>query len=192
MRKLSKREKGGLVFILLLVIAGAYMLLFYKPMTSKTKEYTTMTDDLNAQMETITLQVSDYDKIASDLERFKTVNLKSIPEYDNIESLSRDLSEIIKRTSNYSITFSPIDFEEEIVKRKATITFSASSYDAAIAVIKMILNANYRCMIDNISINSGSDGGSVSASINVTYFEHNSEYTAPPTESVAPGEEAVS
>ena len=94
-----------------------------------------------------------------------------VPTYNNIKSTIRELNDIFDGAQEYHFEFGKAVRDGDAVRRDISITFSASSYARAEAIIQKLHDCKYRCLIRTLSISSGNESGGVSASLQVTFYE---------------------
>ena len=94
------------------------------------------------------------------------------------------LDAILSAATDYQMTFSDVQFGDELVSRPIQMTFSAGSYSAAKTILSDLYNCRYCCSLSDITVTSkgaGADSSaaaqgdvtaqSVSVKLTATFFE---------------------
>ncbi|NLD20523.1 MAG: hypothetical protein GX663_09850 [Clostridiales bacterium] len=171
-RAFTKREKILMIVLAIILFSIAY--------------YKFIVVDVNR-----TVEKYDIAEIQEqyDIEEAKAISLKHmkaemesgkesgsyVPSYNNMKQLIYELNSILGNADTYDIAFADPVKEGNTVRRNADITFSVAGFNSAKAVIDNIHNCKFRCLIREISLSTsegtGVKSGSVSVSVNVTFFE---------------------
>ena len=173
-RKLSPREMMLLGVLAILVIVVGYITLFYMPTTEARDAALAETETTREQTETARVRLAEKQRMERELEEIFTrnVNPLALADYDNVQSVMRELNLTLEAAQNYSLSFATVDASQSIVRREISISFTCGSYDAAKAVLQRLHDSLYRCMLNNVSISLGQgDSGLVSVSGSIVYFE---------------------
>lgn len=81
-----------------------------------------------------------------------------------------ELNSILKNSQSYSLSFGTVDSSQSIVRRSISMQFTAVNYDAAKDILQQLHDSQYRCLLNDVNIASGTADVSVTASI--IFFEH--------------------
>ena len=173
-RKLTPREWMLLGVLAALVVASGYVLLFYMPVTSARDTALAETESCKQQTQAAQARLEDKYRMEQELEEIfaKDENPLGLADYDNRQSVMRELNTTLADTLNYSLSFATVDASKTVVRRDISISFSCNSYGTAKAVLQRLHDSIYRCMLNNLSISLGRGAdGQVSVSGNIVYFE---------------------
>ena len=172
---LSAREKILLLILIIMGIFAAYYYVFYVPTQDKITYYqdeTVLMDDqivvAEAKSAKMTLMKKELDAIKSG----DMTNVKELPQYDNSGNVMSSLSAILAQATQYNISFGGVTESDGIVRRNISLNFSASSYEAAKAILSDIYNGDYRCLMKDLHITQSSTGDACGVNVQITYFEY--------------------
>jgi Tfp pilus assembly protein PilO len=174
MRKLSVREKILLGILVVLLVVSGYLMLFYQPMTDRLTtlegQVAQVQDDLMADQ----IRVNQMDRMQKELDELfaSNPNPVSMSAYDNRLNVMTELNTILAQAQSYSLNFGTVDTGSDIVRRNISLQFKAGSYDSAKAILQQLHDSSYRCMLDNISISSGSSDAQVTVTATIIFFEY--------------------
>lgn len=174
-RQLSARELILLGMLLVLVLVGGYVLLFYMPMTSELERLEQEQASCEDQLQVAQIQLEDKQRMERELEEIFAAdpNPLSIAPYDNLQPVMFELNGILQSTPEYSLSFGTVDTEETIVRRRIQLTYTSGSYEGAKQVLQRLHDSAYRCMLDDVSITIGErDEGGVSVNASLVFFEY--------------------
>lgn len=174
-RQLTARELILLGMLLVLVLVGGYVMLYYMPMTAELERLEQEKLSCEDQLTVAQIQVEDKRRMERELEEIFAAdpNPLSIPPYDNLQPVMFELNSILQSTPEYSLSFGTVNTEETIVRRQILLSYTSGSYEAAKQVLQRLHDSAYRCMLDNVSISIGErDAGNVSVSASLVFFEY--------------------
>ena len=169
-RQLSARELILLGLLLVLVVVGGYVMLFYLPMNAELERLGQEKESCEEQ-----LQVEDKRRMERELDEIFAAdpNPVSIAPYDNLQPVMFELNAILQSTPEYSLSFGTVDTEEAIIRRQILLSYTSGSYEGAKAVLQQLHDSAYRCMLDDVSISMGEgDDGNVSVNASLVFFEY--------------------
>jgi len=171
MSKLSKREKGLLVVLIVIIVAVGWFKLFYEPTLAKIANVQSETQWEEDEVLSMLPKVKVLNDMKLALEKMKNdTSIKKIPTYDNKRPLMAELNRVMASVDNYSVSFGLSDKDGYIVNRTVNLSFSTSTYAQARAIIDALAEETYTNQITNVSVGT-SNGGSTSISMSLTYFE---------------------
>lgn len=182
-RKLTAREKVLLSILGVLLVGVLYYLLFYVPMTNRTKDLQSEIADLESQIATSQARGQKMQHMEAELKTIfeKNPNPPALARYDNSNALMSQLNAILAAASSYNLTFAAVDTSTPVISRGINLTFTAESYFTARSILDQIQNGKYRCLIRDLSVTIGGGrmidgtGGTshtVFVTANLTYYEY--------------------
>lgn len=174
-RQLTARELILLGMLLVLVLVGGYVMLYYMPMTAELDRLEQEKLSCEDQLTVAQIQVEDKRRMERELEEIFAADPDplSIPPYDNLQPVMFELNSILQSTPEYSLSFGTVNTEETIVRRQILLSYTSGSYEAAKRVLQQLHDSAYRCMLDDVSISVGErDEGNVSVSASLVFFEY--------------------
>jgi len=157
----------------ILVVSG-YITLFYIPMTSERDRCLSETEVCRTEIEAAQARLEEKHRMERELEELfsREVPPLSIADYDNLQPIMFELNTILAATQDYTLSFSTVDATQSIVRRSIALSFTAGSYADAKNVLQQLHDSAFRCMLDSVSLNLGQEGGEVSVSGTIVYFEY--------------------
>lgn len=174
-RQLSARELILLGLLLVLLVVGGYVMLFYMPMTNELERLEQEKLSCEDQLTVAQIQVEDKRRMERELDEIFAANPNplSIAPYDNLQPVMFELNGILQSTPEYSLSFGTVDTEQSIVRRRIQLSYTSGSYEAAKQVLQRLHDSAFRCMLDDVSISIGErDEGRVSVNASLVFFEY--------------------
>lgn len=174
-RQLSARELILIGMLLVLILVGGYVLLFYMPMNSELDRLAQEQASCEDQLQVAQVQLEDKHRMERELEEIFAANPNplSIAPYDNLQPVMFELNGVLQSTPEYTLSFGTVDTEESIVRRRIQLTYTSGSYESAKQVLQQLHDSAYRCMLDDVSISIGEqDESGVSVNASLVFFEY--------------------
>lgn len=174
-RQLSSRELILIGMLLVLVLVGGYVMLFYMPMNAELERLEQEQASCEDQLLVAQVQVEDKHRMERELEEIFAAdpNPLGIAPYDNLQPVMFELNGILQSTPEYSLSFGTVDTEESIIRRRIQLTYTSGSYESAKQVLQRLHDSAYRCMLDDVSIAvEEQDDGGVSVNASLVFFEY--------------------
>ena len=172
-RKLTPRECMLLGVLAVLVLASAYVMLFYMPTTSARDNALAETETCWQQIEVAQLRLTEKQRMERELEEIfaQDPNPLGLANYDNLQPVMMELHTVLADTQDYSLSFATVDASQRIVRREISVNFTCDSYDTAKSGLQQLHDSAFRCMLNNVTISRGRDAGSASVSGSIVFFE---------------------
>lgn len=177
-RQLTAREWMLLGLLGVILIASGYLLLFRFPMATERDRCLGEAELCRTQAEAAQLRLEDKRRMERELEELFAAETPplSIADYDNLQPVMFELNAILSGAQDYSLSFSSVDASQTIVRRQLALSFTTGSYTAAKQVLQQLHDSAYRCMLDSVSLSvDRQDGGTVSASGTIVFFEYQAQ-----------------
>lgn len=182
-RQLTAREWMLLALLGVILLVGAYILLFYNPMIEERDRCLSEAENCRMQTEAARVRLEDKRRMEKELDVLFSAETPplSIPDYDNLQPVMFALNSILANTQNYSLSFSTVDSSQTIIRRSISMTFTTGTYKAAREVLQQLHDSDYRCLLDNVTLNLGRWRGgffeveydsSISVSGTIIFFEY--------------------
>lgn len=165
--KLTKREKVLISIAVIVLIFATYYFLCYKPCKKLISNYST--DNLMEELTVENSKISINKHMKKEIEANKKAGVGEVFAYNNIQMEVIALNSILSQTRSFDIDFGPASQEGEAVKRVVDIAFTTANYDTAKRIIKKLYRCECRCLVGDVSIDSGDKDCSVS--VQVTFIE---------------------
>ena len=172
MNKISKREKGMLAVLLVLIVGCVYYLFFLTPnleQQAALKEEITIMDD---QVIMAQARVTHLNLMKKEVKAIKEENnnIKEVPAFDNSKKLMNSLNLILSQAVQYTLEFIETEETDGIVRRYVSLEFDCADYEDARAILQDIHDGKYPCVLQDVAIYNEDEIYSVSATL--TYFEY--------------------
>lgn len=173
-RSLTPREGILLALLAVIAVVSGYVMLFYNPMTTRRDTAREETELCQIQIDAAQIRLAEKRRMEQELEELfaRDPSPRSLAAYDNMQAVMLELHTILERTQDYSLSFGTVDTSESIVRRNISLSFSAGSYQTAKEVLRQLHDSAYRCMLDGINLGLGQEGGGVSVTGNIVFFEY--------------------
>ena len=117
----------------------------------------------------------------AEIQENKDADAPVVPSYNNFKEELEELNRIHGQTYDFLFTFNEPEVNGTNIRRSVTVNCSAEDYDAAVEMMREILQGPYRSLIYNISMDSVSavdadfepniKEGRVELTFNMNYFE---------------------
>ena len=172
-RKLTPREWMLLGVLAVLAVVVGYITLFYVPTTDARDAALAETESCKQQTEAAQIRLTEKKRMERELEKIfeQNPNPLGLADYDNLQPIMVELNSILAATENYSLSFATVDASQSLIRREISISFTCSSYANAKTVLQRLHDSMFRCMLNNVTISGGRNGGSASVSGSIVYFE---------------------
>lgn len=159
-RAFTTREKVLLVILAVLIIGIGYFKLLLEPINTSIENYQNMTASEQDEILINTALLQKKKQMETELEElFASGDPTPIPVYDNSGNLLVELHRILDKSLDYSLNFSGVSTMdvEYLVRRPVSLTFQASTYAQARAIINELHDSdNVNCISDlSMQINNG-------------------------------------
>lgn len=178
-RELSTNEKILLGILVIIIVAAAYYLAVFRPVSESLKQSKIEKTNLEEELmltEARAMQISDMKDEVGRMEKSGHV-MSGMPSYNagkqEIDFLNSTLAE---ETSDYYVGFTQITRESNQIRRNFSLSFSADNYAAAEKIIDSLENSDIRCLIGDMVVVPGDDeeelfSGPVEVNCVATFYE---------------------
>lgn len=176
--EMTVREKVMMGILGVLVLFCVYYFVFLLPTTEKIEHYKSETVLLEDQILMADAKAAKMKQMQEELDAIladEANALKGLPAYDNSYHVMNALSETLKKSQQYNVSFSNVDIKESTVRRNINLSYNCNSYENAKGILTSIYEGEYRCLFKDLFISKGGSGDSqsYSVSVGITYFEYN-------------------
>ena len=176
--KLSPREAGMLVVLVVLLIGVVYYMGFYTPLQAEMSSIAAESAQCDDEIVVANAKVAKMGQMQAELDEIFARPAKEITEiapYDNKEVVLNQLYGILARTTDYALTFTDPDVQEDgTVRRNISMSFTCQSYAAAKEVIDDLTDSHWRCLVNNLAISCKEEDMMqfpVDVNATITFFE---------------------
>ena len=178
--KFSFREVILLLIAAVLGLCIFYYSVIYKSYTQAISKYDT--SSLESDLLILSAKVTKFEEMEEYIDNHSDDYVGSVVSYDNIVNLFSDFSDDLDgNVENISISLDDPVNSDGIVRRNASVSFSASNNSIVNAIITSITKSKYRVVINDVSVSTDknstslADSDEVNASLSLTFFETTSE-----------------
>ena len=178
--KFSFREVILLLIAAVLGLCIFYYSVIYKSYTQAISKYDT--SSLESDLLILSAKVTKFEEMEEYIDNHSDDYVGSVVSYDNIVNLFSDFSDDLDgNVENISISLDDPVNSDGIVRRNASVSFSASNNSIVNAIITSITKSKYRVVINDVSVSTNknstslADSDEVNASLSLTFFETTSE-----------------
>lgn len=174
--KFSFREVILLLIAAVLGLCIFYYSVIYKSYTQAISKYDT--SSLESDLLILSAKVNKLEQMEEYIDNHSDDYVGSVVSYDNIVNLFSDFSDDLDgNVENISISLDDPVNSDGIVRRNASVSFSASNNSIVNAIITSITKSKYRVVINDVSVSTNknstslADSDEVNASLSLTFFE---------------------
>ncbi|NLU25181.1 MAG: type 4a pilus biogenesis protein PilO [Clostridiales bacterium] len=174
-KNVSMRE---MILLGILLIALVYYFAIHRPLTAQMAELATQQTEVQTQLDATTQKAIEMKAMEKKLDELKSASggvLKGLPQYNNLNAVLLELNTILSASSTYTINFDDEVFMTDgyTVSRSFSLNFQTVSYDAAINILNQIKSSNYRYLLQDMNLSTGSTtGAGCTVSVDLTCFEY--------------------
>ena len=174
----DKKRKAAIVVLLLLILltAGMWGLFSHSGTDRSSRYHRSGRCNCNGAG-----KVSKDQIHAAEIQENKDADAPVVPSYNNFKEELEELNRIHGQAYDFLFTFNEPEVNGTNIRRSVTVNCSAEDYDAAVEMMREILQGPYRSLIYNISMDSVSavdadfepniKEGRVELTFNMNYFE---------------------
>ena len=182
---LTRTQKIALVFLIVLAFFGVWYVGIYTPIQDRIMAADTT--DLEDQIAMEQMRSTKIKAMQAEIDENLNAGAPMVPSYNNFKKELDELNATFGQAFEFDFSFSEPQqdgsgAQGSGVRRDISVNCQAESYDAAVELMRQILEGPYRSMIHDITINSDETSddpdyepdmraGRVALSFNMTYFE---------------------
>lgn len=176
---LTRTQKLALVLVALLVLLTGWYVGIYTPIQERIKAADTT--ELEDEMAMEQMKASRIKAMQAEIDANKASGAPVVPSYNNFKQELEQLNEVYGRAYEFTFSFSEPEVDGTGVRRNIAVNCEAENYDAAVELMRQILQGPYRSMIHDVNITSLSISvpnlmmdlkkGRVRLDFNMTYYE---------------------
>ena len=178
-------EKVLIAFLALVLLGLAYYWLVDKPVREGIEEAHAQRDAIQTDLTVAQAKLMQLQQMQDELDNLGSLDLSSrMGSYNNSKEELTELNRILSSASSYTVNFSNVTRSGDQIRRNFTLSFTASSYNAAKNIIRELRDCPLRCVLGNISYSGGGQNAvtlygervnnrdtRISISTNATFFE---------------------
>lgn len=181
-RSFTTREQVLIIILAVLLVGACYYFLVVKNVADTMAANQIQLVETQAQIAQQNALAIARDRMERELEALgPEQSLPEVAVYDNIRNELDELNALLSGAITYDLKFGQPTLTDSLVRRPVTVSFTTTSYRDALDVVRALDNGTYRCDVTDFSLTGKllADGSveSVSATLNVTYYETTSGST---------------
>ena len=165
--------------LLLLILLTGWYVGIYSPIQERIEAADTT--DLEDAIAMEQVKSARIKSMQAEIQENKDADAPVVPSYNNFKEELEELNRIHGQAYDFLFTFNEPEVNGTNIRRSVTVNCSAEDYDAAVEMMREILQGPYRSLIYNISMDSVSavdadfepniKEGRVELTFNMNYFE---------------------
>lgn len=165
--------------MLLLILLTGWYVGIYSPIQERIEAADTT--DLEDAIAMEQVKSARIKSMQAEIQENKDADAPVVPSYNNFKEELEELNRIHGQAYDFLFTFNEPEVNGTNIRRSVTVNCSAEDYDAAVEMMREILQGPYRSLIYNISMDSVSavdadfepniKEGRVELTFNMNYFE---------------------
>ena len=150
-RDFTTKEKIMLVIFCLFLLALAYYRFFYVPTQDQIATANLQRDNYQQELMEVMAKEAQIRKMKEELDELGELNeVSRIESYNNAKAEITLLNRVLEPASEYSIEFSNLTKNEDLIRRNFTLMFRTDSFVAAKRILSSLEESPYRCVIGDI------------------------------------------
>ena len=174
-RDFTLKEKILLLILSLALIGLAYYQFIDQPVRRELDTAKAEKETLQIELDAVQMQLAQLKRMEKELESLSKNNTMGIMgSYNNSKAEIALLNDILEDTQQYSIAFSDVTRNGDLIRRNFSLQFTASGYEEAVQMLTRLSRSECRCRLGNVYCQS-EDGnvlkGPVSVSATATFYE---------------------
>ena len=151
-RAFTKTEKILLVILLIVIIGAGYYLFVSVPIeqgidAAKQEQYS-LTTELDATQN----KINSMQAMSDDINANKKAELSYLPSYNAGKQELDFLHETLDKTIDYSVRFTDLTREGDLIRRKWEMSYRVRNFDAAETIIEELEGCEIRCLIEDMVV----------------------------------------
>lgn len=154
MRSFTKREKFLLLVLVLIMLVGLYVLAVHNPVKANLARLEEEKADAELTLQVAEIKLGQYNKMKAELEEIFAQpqdQITVMPPYDNTKALMVQFNHIFGELE-YDLSFSEVEFHENVATRAVQFTFDAPSYEEARLIVEKLTHTGNRSLMNTLSI----------------------------------------
>lgn len=177
-RKHSIRAAAARVFLAVLVAGVLYYAFVYMPIIASLSASREETARIEHETRIAEQRAAEMERMSAELERLEkqadNVNAP-LAAYDSQADILLFLDNVFGEYDDFTISLSPPQFDDALVRRSVNIGFTATSFEDAVLKLGRVCGYEYRCRVASFSMdaqgNKGLSEGSTAVSMSVVFYE---------------------
>lgn len=174
-RDFTLKEKILLLILSIALIVLAYYQFIDQPVRSELSSAQAEKESIQIELDAVQIKLAQLKKMEQELTGLTgSGSLGMMASYNNSKAEIALLNDILEDTQKYSVSFSDVTRNGDLIRRNFTLQFTAADYAEATEILTQLSNSEYRCLLGNVYCDS-EDGdltkGLVSVSATATFYE---------------------
>ena len=175
-RDLSKSEKNLLVLLLIVIVGAVYYLFVFTPIENGIQSAKIEQQALQTELDVANAKVEKIKAMTEELSGKSSAHSSYMPSYNAGKDELDFLHEILRDTENYSVKFTTLTREKDLIRREFAMRFSVKNYAKAKEVVKALEHCDVRCLVADVVVSpldrdSNLQDGEVDVNLTGTFYE---------------------
>lgn len=174
-RDFTLTEKILLLILSIALIVLAYYQFIDQPVRSGLASAQAEKESLQIELDAVQLKLAQLERMEQEMTGLTgSGSLSMMASYNNSKAEIALLNDVLEDTQKYSVSFSDVTRNGDLIRRNFSLQFTAADYAEATELLARLSGSEYRCLLGNVFCDS-EDGdllkGPVSVSATATFFE---------------------
>ncbi len=164
-RSFTRREKILLLVLVLVMMAGLYVLLVHNPVQNSLAQLETEREDEDLRLQVAQARMLKYSQMKAEMEEIFAMPEEQVtvmPHYDNAERLMVQLNHIFGELE-YDLNFSEVTFQDKVATRGVQFSFRAPDYLTARSIIQQLSHTGNRSLMNTLNLAPAEETGFATA-----------------------------
>ena len=150
-RDFTTKEKIMLVVFCLLLLGLAYYRFFYVPTQEQIASANSQRDNYQLELTEVMAKETQIRKMKEEIDELGELKAVSrIESYNNSKAEISLLNTVLEPANEYSIKFSNITRDGDLIRRNFTLTFKTDSFVSAKRIIGSLEDSPFRCVLGDV------------------------------------------
>ena len=169
-RQFTRVEKLILLVLIVFLLGLGYYEFVDKPVREAIASSELDLQLYDSQITTLQARLAQLTKVQNNLNALRASGETYMASYNNSKEEVAFLNDVLAETLQYTISFSNIQRNGNLIRRQFTLQYRIKGYSEAEEITQRILEGPYRCIVGNISC-TVSDNDVVVVTENATFYE---------------------
>lgn len=181
MKSLNKNftllEKVILAIMIIVLLGLIYYYFVDRPVKRGIKDAEDRISECQMVIPVLESQIINYQNMKDFLDELKEKGgaISYLASYNNGKNEMKFLNKIMEKANDYSVNFSAVTKDNDLIRRNISLNFVTDSYEKAEKIITELTNCEYRCIISDVRFNGNKNNRyedyKISVSCQATFYE---------------------
>ncbi|WP_026664549.1 type II secretion system protein GspM [Butyrivibrio sp. FC2001] len=175
-KELTGTEKILLVILGIVIIGALYYLLIFTPIENGIEAARSEQQALETELSVTKARLEKIERMQADVSSEDKSGISYMPSYNAGKEEIDFLHTLLGKATDYSVKFTNISREEDLIRRDFAMSYTAGSLAQAEKILKELEDSELRCLVGDMSISpffreSNLQDGEVTVSLSGTFYE---------------------